>query len=143
MPAPGEPGSSSGGRTTYGIRETCQVGPSLEKDTRPPRLVLCRVSAHKRVRRLKESPMRHISQNIMSRGHGCSLRGGISEKDSTLGLQWAYFQGFAPPEPLAEYVLATRKRFAKPLKISSRTLNAIDAALKRTPVDIRHTCIRS
>jgi hypothetical protein len=70
----------------------------------------------------------------LSQGHGCSLRGGISEKDSTPGLQWAYFQGFVPPEPLAEFPIATRKRFAKPLKISSRTLNAIDAVLKRIPV---------
>jgi len=50
------------------------------------------------------------------------------------GLQWAYFQGFTPPEPLAEYAVATRKRFAKPLKIRPRPLNAIDVVLKRTAV---------
>jgi len=62
------------------------------------------------------------------------LKGGISEKDSTQGVQWAYFYGFAPPEHHVECAVANRKRFAKPLKISSRTLNAIDAALKRIPV---------
>ncbi len=56
------------------------------------------------------------------------------KKDSTQGLQWAYFQGFTPPEPLAEYAVATRKRFAKPLKIRPRPLNAIDVVLKRTAV---------
>jgi hypothetical protein len=56
------------------------------------------------------------------------------KKNSTQGLQWAYFQGFAPPEPLAEYAVATRKRFAKPLKIRSRPLNAIDVVLKRIAV---------
>jgi hypothetical protein len=39
------------------------------------------------------------------------------QKDSTQGMQWAYFQGFAPPETLAEYAVATRKGCDKPLKI--------------------------
>jgi hypothetical protein len=52
-------------------------------------------------------------------------------------MQWACFQGFAPPEPLVEYVLATRKRFAKPLKIRPRPLNAIDVVLKRMAVTER------
>jgi hypothetical protein len=56
------------------------------------------------------------------------------KKDSTQGLQWAYLQGFAPPEPLAEYALATRKRFAKHLKIKPRPPNTIDVVLKRTAV---------
>jgi len=56
------------------------------------------------------------------------------KKNSTQGLQWAYFQGFAPPEPLAEYPLATRKRFAKPLKIRPRPPNTIDVVLKRMDV---------
>jgi len=56
------------------------------------------------------------------------------KKDSTQGLQWAYFQGFAPPEPLAEFPVATRKRSAKPLKISPRPLNTIDVVLKKMAV---------
>jgi len=53
-----------GGRNTYEITENSRVRPSLEKVTRPPRLVLCRFIAHKRVRRLKENPMGHIAQDI-------------------------------------------------------------------------------
>jgi len=53
------------------------------------------------------------------------------QKNPTQGLQWSYFQGFAPPEPLAEFPVATRKRFAKPLKIRPRPPNAIDVVLKR------------
>jgi hypothetical protein len=49
-------------------------------------------------------------------------------------MQWSDFQGFAPPGPLAECAVANRKRFAKPLKIRPRTLNAIDVVLKRMPV---------
>jgi hypothetical protein len=56
------------------------------------------------------------------------------QKDSTQGLQWAYFQGFAPPEHLAEFPVATRKRFAKPLKIRTRPPDTIDVVLKRTGV---------
>jgi hypothetical protein len=56
------------------------------------------------------------------------------KKNSTQGLQWAYFQGFALPEPLAECTVGTRKRFAKPLKIRPGPLNAIDVVLKRTAV---------
>jgi len=44
------------------------------------------------------------------------------------------FEGFAPPEPLAEYAFATRKRFAKPLKIRPRPRDTIDVVLKRTAV---------
>jgi hypothetical protein len=62
------------------------------------------------------------------------LRGRISEKDSTQGVQWAYFQGVAPPGHHVECTVANRRRFAKPLKIRTRTLNAIDAGLKRIPV---------
>jgi hypothetical protein len=49
-------------------------------------------------------------------------------------MQWACFQGFAPPGPLAECTVANRKGFAKPLKISPRPLNAIDVVLKRMTV---------
>jgi len=49
-------------------------------------------------------------------------------------MQWACFQGFAPPGPLAESTVANRKEFAKPLKIRPRPLNAIDVILKRMPV---------
>jgi hypothetical protein len=49
-------------------------------------------------------------------------------------MQWSYFEGFAPPGPLAECAVANRKRFAKPLKIRPRTLNAIDVVLKRMVV---------
>jgi hypothetical protein len=66
VPPPGEPGSSSGGRTTFEIIENSPVQLSLEEATRPPRLVLCRVIAHKRVRRLKESPIGQIAQYIMT-----------------------------------------------------------------------------
>jgi len=49
-------------------------------------------------------------------------------------MQWSYFQGFAPPEPLAKYAVAIRKRFAKPLKIRPLPLNAVDVVLKRAAV---------
>jgi len=58
------------------------------------------------------------------------------KKNSTQGLQWADFQGFALPESLAEFPVATRKRSAKPLKIRPRALNAIDVVLKRTGVTV-------
>jgi hypothetical protein len=63
---------------------------------------------------------------FFSRGH--------LKKNSTHGLQWADFQGFAPSGPLAECTVANRKRFAKPLKIRPRALNAIDVLLKRMAV---------
>ncbi len=47
---------------------------------------------------------------------------------------WADFQGFAAPVPLAEYAVAHRKGFTKPLKMRPRPLNAIDVVLKRMPV---------
>jgi len=50
-------------------------------------------------------------------------------------LQWACFQGFAPPEPLAEFPVDTSKRFAKPLKIRPRPQNTIDVVLKKTSRD--------
>jgi len=53
-----------GGRNTYEVIENSRIRPSLEKATRPPRLVLYRVIAHKQVRRLKENPMGHIAENI-------------------------------------------------------------------------------
>jgi hypothetical protein len=55
-----------GGRNTYEIVENSRLRPSLEKASRPPRLVLCGVIAHKRVRRLKEISMGHIAQYIMA-----------------------------------------------------------------------------
>jgi len=81
-----------------------------------------------------------INKIIISKiaGHGYSLKGGISKKDSTQGTQWAYFQGFAPPEPLAEFPVAHKKRFAKPLKIRPRSPDSLDAALKRIPVTDYH-----
>jgi hypothetical protein len=62
------------------------------------------------------------------------LKGGISKKDSTQSPQCSYFQGFAPPEPLAEFPVATNNVCAKPLKIRTRTPDTLDAALKRTGV---------
>jgi len=56
------------------------------------------------------------------------------KKNSTQGLQWSYFQGFAPPDPLAAYAVVTRKRFAKPLKIRPRARDTIDVVLKRIAV---------
>jgi len=61
------------------------------------------------------------------------LNGGISKKDSTQSPQWAYFQGFAPPEPLAEFPVATKNVCAKPLKIRTRTPDTLDAALRSIP----------
>jgi hypothetical protein len=49
-------------------------------------------------------------------------------------MQWADFQGFAPPGPLAECTVANRKGFAKPLKMRPHPLNAIDVVLKRMAV---------
>jgi len=49
-------------------------------------------------------------------------------------MQWACFQGFAPPGHHVECTTANRKRFAKPLKIRPRPLNAIDVVLKRMAV---------
>jgi len=49
-------------------------------------------------------------------------------------MQWAYFQGFAPPEPLAEFPVDMKNVCAKPLKISPRLLNDIDVVLKGTAV---------
>jgi hypothetical protein len=57
------------------------------------------------------------------------------KKDSTQSLQWSYFQGFALPDPLAEYTVGTRKTLAKPLKIRPHPLNAIDVVLERTSCD--------
>jgi hypothetical protein len=56
------------------------------------------------------------------------------QKDPTQGMQWAYFQGFAPPRHHVECTVVNRKRFAKPLKIRPPALNAIDVVLKRMPV---------
>jgi hypothetical protein len=56
------------------------------------------------------------------------------KKNPTQGLQWSCCQGFAPSEPLAEFLVATRNMSLKPLTIRPRTLNALDADLKRTPV---------
>jgi hypothetical protein len=49
-------------------------------------------------------------------------------------MQCSCFQGFAPPGPFAECAVANRKGFAKPLKIRTRPLNAIDVILKRMAV---------
>jgi hypothetical protein len=49
-------------------------------------------------------------------------------------MQWADFQGFAPPGPLPECTVANRKGFAKPLKMRPYPLNAIDVVLKRMAV---------
>jgi len=49
-------------------------------------------------------------------------------------MQWADFQGFAPPGHHVECTIANRKRLAKPLKIRPRPLNAIDVVLKRMAV---------
>jgi hypothetical protein len=57
VPPPGEPGSSSGGRNNYSLLDPSIVRPNFEEVTRPPRVTLCGVRAHKRVRRLKESPI--------------------------------------------------------------------------------------
>jgi hypothetical protein len=67
-------------------------------------------------------------------GHGCCFQDDISKRTPPKACSGLIFKGFAPPEPLAEYALATRKQFAKPLKIWPRPLNAIDVALKRTGV---------
>jgi len=70
----------------------------------------------------------------LTRGYGHSFQDDISKKNSTESLQWADFQGFALPGPLAECAMANRKGFAKPLKMRPRPLNAIDVVLKRMAV---------
>jgi len=49
-------------------------------------------------------------------------------------MQWADFQGFAPPGPLAGCAVANRKGFTEPLKMRPRPLDAIDVILKRMAV---------
>jgi len=57
-----------------------------------------------------------------------------SQKESHPWPAVSLFSRVCSTEALAEYNIASKKRFAKPLKIRSRPQNNIDVVLKRTGV---------